>query len=829
MRILETLGRDVRFAFRLLRQAPLVTGVAVASLALGIGANVAIFTLVNALMMKALPVHEPERLMQVATSLESGGARTSFTNPQWEYLRDRQDAFPGMLATGGARFNLNAGGELRPVTGLYVNGRFFDTLGVTAQLGRTFTIDDDRRGGGPDGPVAVLSHGFWQREFGGAPDVLGRTLSLDGHAFTIIGVTPPGFLGIDVGRTFDVAVPLGTEPIIRGAESGLDMRSMWWLRVLARLAPGQTPEAGAARLEAMRSSLREATMPEHYRPQDRDRYMAEPFQLRPAATGLSNLRDRYSRPLYVLMGIVALVLLIACANMANLLLAQSSARRKELAIRLSLGATRLQVARQLLVESLLLSSLGTLAGVGLAYWGARALVALISTRTNVVTLDLATDWRVVAFTAGVGLATGLVFGMAPAFRATGLAPASALKDHARGVVTSSGRLGMGHGLVAGQVALSFLLVFGAGLFVRTLVSLTAQEMGFETSRVLIAQVDLRRTGLEDTARPAHFARIREAVMAAPGVEAAAVSVVTPISGMTWNSRIDVPGYDAPEPDRVAHFNRVTPQFFATMRTPLLGGRDIADTDTLNAPRVTVVNEAFAAKFFGGDNPIGRTFSSGDGERRETYEIVGLVADAKYVSLREPAPPTMYMAWSQSATVGSSVRFSVRVSGPPNAFRATVLDAITAVEPEAVVDFRTFEEDLSAAVTQERAIALLSAFFGGLALLLAAIGLYGVMSYTVARRRNEIGIRMALGAEPARVMREVLGHVVVITAAGLTAGAAAAIGAGRFVEALLFGMAATDGTMVAVTAALLGTAAVVAGYLPARRASKIDPMVALREE
>jgi putative ABC transport system permease protein len=811
-----------------MRQTPLVTGVAIGSLALGIGANVAVFTLVNALMLKALPVHQPDRLVQVATSLESGGARTSFTNPQWEFLRDQPDIFAGMLATGGAQFNLNDGGEMRPVTGLFVNGRFFDTLGVVPQLGRAFTEEDDRRGGGPHGPVAILSHGFWQREFGASPEVLGQPLRLDGHAFTIVGVAPPGFLGIEVGRTFDVAVPFGTEPIIRGAESRLDMRSMWWLRVLGRLAPGQGVDQARAGLEAMRPALREATMPEHYRPEDRVRYLAEPFDLRPAATGLSNLRDRYSRPLFVLLAVVALVLLIACANMANLLLAQSAARRKELAVRLSLGASRGQIARQLLAESLVLAGLGTALGVALAFWGSRALVALISTRTSLVVLDLALDWRMLGFTAAVGLFTGLLFGVVPALRATRLAPAAALKDHARGVVTSGGRIGLGHGLVAAQVALSFLLVFGAGLFIRTLTTLTSQETGFDTSRVLIAQVDLRRTGLEDTSLPTRFERIRESIAAAPGVEAAAISVVTPISGMTWNSIVEVPGYEAPESDRVANFNRVTPHFFTTMGTPILAGRDISAADTANAPKVVLVNEAFAARFMPGENPIGRTFTLGAREP-EPLEIVGLVADAKYLSLRAPPPPTMYTAWAQTDTASSSTRFSMRVTGPPNAFRATVLQAIESVEREAVVDFRTFEEDVSSAVTQERAIALLSAFFGGLALLLSAMGLYGVMSYSVARRRNEIGIRIALGAAPWLVMRQVLGHVAAITALGLLAGTAAAMGAGRFIDSLLFGLPATDGAMVAVAAVLLGTAALAAGYLPARRAARVDPMVALREE
>jgi predicted permease len=499
-------------------------------------------------------------------------------------------------------------------------------------------------------------------------------------------------------------------------------------------------------------------------------------------------------------------------------------------VRLSLGASRWQVARQLLVESFVLSALGAAGGVLLAVWASRALVQLISTRTNIVFLDLALDWRVLGFTVAIGVITGLFFGVAPALRATGLSPAAALKDHARGVVSSSGRIGVGHGLVALQVALSFVLVFGAGLFVRTLVSLSGQEMGFQHERVLIAQIDLRRTGLTDKQRPEMFERLRDALAAAPGVEAAAVSVVTPIGNSRWNNLITVPGFDAPERERIAHFNRVTPDYFKATGTSILTGRDISREDRPGSPKVVLVNESFAAKYFKGQNPIGKTFSIGTvAPRTSTVEIVGMVADAKYSSLREPPPTTMYAAWAQEETAQSQARISIRVSAPPNAFRATALSAIQGVDKEAVVDFRTLEEDVRAAVVQERLIASLSAFFGGLALLLAAIGLYGVMSYAVARRRNEIGIRMALGATPTTVMRLVLGHVALITGAGVVVGAAVSIGLGRFVNALLFEIVATDATMVVVAAVTLGAAAAVAGYLPARRAANVDPMVALRQD
>jgi putative ABC transport system permease protein len=824
--------RDLKFAFRLMRQTPMVSGIAMLSLALGIGANVAIFSLVNALILKQLPIHDPDRLVLIAQpSVEPGRqANTSFTNPQWEYIRDHQDFFGGVLAQGGTRFNLNAGGEARPVVGIFVSGRLFDVLGVTPVLGRTFTADDDRRQGGEAGPVAVLSYAFWQREYGGDRQIVGRGISLDGHAFTVVGVVPPDFYGIEVGRTFDIAVPIGTEPIIRGAESSLDRRSSWWLRIMARLAPGQTIEQAEARLAAFHPSLREATMPQDWRPQDQKGYIAQSFKALPGGTGISALRVSYSRPLFVLLGIVALVLLIACANMANLLLAQSTARQRELAIRLSLGASRWLVGRQLLIESLLLSFIGSAVGVLLALWGSRALITLISTRTSMVSLDLALDWRVFAFTALVGVATGLLFGVAPALRATGLTPAIALRDHSRGVLTGGSRISMGQTLVALQVAVSFVLVLGASLFVRTLVDLTSQSMGFETDRVLIASVDLRRTGLSDKERPVLFERLREAVANAPGVESAAVSVVTPMGNSSWNNLITVPGYDAPERDRVAFFNRMTPDYFRVMSTPILAGRDISPSDRLGAPRVILVNEAFARKFFSGVSPLGKTFMIGTPGRPDTntYEIIGLVADAKYVRLREPAPPTMYTAWAQSETAASSARLSLRVRGAPDSFRATALQAMQSVHKEAVIDFKAFDEDIRAAVTQERLVASLSAFFGGLALLLAAIGLYGVMSYSVARRRNEIGIRMALGAAPAKVMGLVLTNVIVVTVIGLAAGVAVSVGLGRFVNTLLFGLVVNDSTMLVIAAAALGTAATLAGFLPARRAARVDPMTALRE-
>ena len=822
MGFVSSLVRDLKFALRQMRQTPIVSGVALLSLALGIGANVAIFSLVNALILKPLPVHEPDQLVIVGLERPLG-TDTSVTNPIWEYVRDHQEILVGVAAYGNPRFNLSSGGETRNAQGLFVSGRFFDTLGVTAHLGRTFTAEDDRRGGGPDGPVAVLSYGFWQREYGGRPDVIGKAIALDGHSFTIVGVSQRDFRGVQIGRAFDIATPLGTEPIIRGKESSLDRRSSWWLTVVGRLAPGQTSTQAQARFRDFQPQLREATMPQDWPAGDLKEFLAEPITLMPGSTGISNLRARYSQPLYVLLGIVGLVLTIACANMANLLLAQSVARRKELAVRLSLGAGRWRLVRQLLVESIMLSAIGAVTGLLIARWGSRAIVAMLSTRTQVVDVNLAMDWRVFAFTTAVGVLTGLLFGVAPAFRGTRLTPADALRDYSRGVISGGGRFQVGHALVAMQVALSFVLVFGSSLFVRTLVALTSQDMGFESSHVLVGNLDLRATGATPENRLHMFIRLREAVSAVPGIESAATSFVTPVSGSTWSLEINVPGYDANN-RRGVLFNGVSPNYFKTMGTPLLAGRDLADTDRANSPNVIIVNEAFAKKYFSGANPVGKTFTIvgfNDAFPTRVMEIIGMVANAKYQRLREEAQPTMYGAFAQERQLSSGARIAIRTAGSPWDSRNAIIEAITSVHKDVAVDLKRLDEDLGANVLQERLVATLSGFFGGLALLLAALGLYGVMSYTVTRRRNEIGIRMALGAEPRKVIRLVLTNVALITIAGLIVGAAASVGTGRFINTLLYNLAASDTTMIVVTAITLAAAAAIAGTCrPAARRGSI---------
>ena len=530
-RPVEGLMPDFRDAFRALRGTPIVTLVAILSLALGIGANTAIFSIVNSLMLRTLPVASPERLFLVNTGPE---ARTSWTNPIWEQIRDRQQVFDGALAWASTRFNLAQGGQTEFVDGVWASGGYFDVLGVTPLLGRTFRPEDDRRGGGPDGPVAVISYSFWQRRYGGEAGAVGRSLVIERVPYTIIGVTPPEFFGTEVGRAFEVAIPLGTEPLIRGKESGLDRRSMWWLNVMVRLKPDQPIEAATTALRGVQPQVREATIPEHYRPQDRDRYLAEPFTLDPAARGSSMLRSRYERPLQLIMVVVGTVLLIACANIANLLLARAAARRHEISVRLALGASRLRLVRQLLAESLLLSGCGALLGLLFAHWGSRLLLRQLSTATSRVFLDLALDWRVLIFTSAAAVTTALLFGMAPAFRASRVDPNESLKEQGRGISTDR-RFSIGNLLVVVQVALSLILVVAAGLFLRTFSSLANLDLGFQREGVVVVNVNAQLLGLEPAARGRLFERVRQAALSTPGVHQASLSVVTPVSGSTWNN------------------------------------------------------------------------------------------------------------------------------------------------------------------------------------------------------------------------------------------------------------------------------------------------------
>ena len=826
---------DLRIAIRTMRATPVVTLVVVVSLALGIGANTAMFSIVNSLLLRPLPVERGDRLVLLLSD-PSVTPTSPWSNPAWEQIRDRhtdlfQETFAFSRRT--TRFNLAQGGPTDFVDGVYASGRYFDGLRLPPMLGRTFTTEDDRRGGGPNGPVAVISYALWQRRFGGSRDVIGKTQTIDRVPFTIVGVMPREFFGTDVGTRSDLILPIGTEPLMRGRDSLLDRAS--WLLVMARLKDGQTVESAEQALRGVQPQIREATMPVNAGAEVRARHMAAPIGVQSAAGGTSAMRARYRQPILAIMTVVALVLLIACANVANLFLARASARRREFSVRLALGASRWRLARQQLVEALLLAASGSVVGLVIALWASGVLVRQLSTQANTVFLDTSLDWRVLAFTASVAIAVALLFGVVPALRASRTEPSDAIRENSR---TTPGERGIGFGgaLVAGQVALSVVVVVAAGLFIRTFTTLATLNVGFDRDPVLLVRLDVSQKSAEPSQRLALYEQITTTVRAMPGVAHAAISEVTPVSGTITDVYVEAEnGPQLAPPQNISYRNVITPDWFATYGTRLVAGRDFDERDRLSSPPVAMVNETFVRRLLQGASPLGRRIrnpSSAPGETRPWIEVVGVVADAAYLSLRAAVPPTMYIPLAQRTPDSGFFQFatlSVRAqSGSPLSLARGVGDAIARVDPSVAITFTPLKQQVDAALVQERIVAVLSGWFSVLALLLSALGLYGVTSYAVNRRRAEIGIRMAIGAAPARVVRLVLARVIVLLGFGVLIGTAASIWASRFIAALLYGLEPRDPVTLISSAAILAAVGALAGSLPAYRASRVDPAEVLRE-
>lgn len=828
----EQVRQDIRFSARALRHSPAFALTAVLTLALGIGANTAIFSLIDTVMLRALPVSHPEQLVEVSMAKRDiWGTQDPFiNNPVWEHLRDRQDIFSGLFGYAVARFDLSARGEARYVQGNYVSGQFFDTLRLLPIAGRVITTANDYRG---CPGAAVLGYGFWQSEYGGRAGVLGATISLDNHAFEVIGVIGPGFDGPEVGRRSDIYVPLCAEKIIGGANDLLDGRRGGWLRVMGRLKPGISINQAKARLKTLAAPINEATMPVNIRPAQQKTYLKRTFALQMAANGLSSVRSKYRQALLVLMAIAGAVLLIACSNVANLLLARGAARQREIAIRIALGSGRGRLIRQLLIESLLLSLTGAALGTIFARWGARLLVGLLVSnvyRENQVFLDLSIDSRVLAFTAGVAVLTSLLFGLAPAWRATRVDPQSAMKANTRG--EAAGKFGLGKALVVAQVALSLVLVAGAGLLLVTFFRLETLDPGFARAHVLLMEIDLGEKTTPSARRAAVFTQLLDRLRTIPGVRSASSSDTTPLGGMVEASYLQIDGYTSPTTERQLVFvNEVSGRYFETLGTHLMAGRDFNAHDAVGSPKVAIVNESFARKYLHGQSAVGGRYRPEHGNTLgDPVGIIGVAPDAKYLDLREEFHPTVYVAASQDPKPGKIVTFEVRsAAGHATAMIQEAKAAAGVVAPDASLQFKTLAGQVDESLARERLLATLSGFFGGLALLLAVLGLYGVMSYRMARRRNEFGIRLALGAQQLRIVRTVLGEVAMLIGIGLAIGLAATIGATRLIASFLYGVKANDPRVLCLAAAILAAVAAVAGFLPAHKASRQDPMKALREE
>ncbi len=827
--LVDELGADLRNGFRQIAWNPGITAVAVLTLALGIGANAALFSIFNSLILRPLPVRDPARLALLADG--------SWSYPIWNEIRTREtELFDGAFAWSPQRFDLSAGGQTEPVDGAFVSGRLFDVLGVSGVRGRAITPADDGAAAlsasrGADGPVAVISHRLWRQRFAAADGVVGRQLTVQRIPFTIVGVMPPGFFGPDVGRMTDVMLPFAAEPLIRGPESRLAAKGSWWLQIMVRLKPGQSLEQANAALRVLQAQITEGASRQ-----------LKPFTLVPAATGNSPLRNRFETPLLAMVVAVGLVLLVACANIASLMLARTLARRREFSVRLALGSSRGRIARLLLVESLIVAVSGAAVGLAFASWSSALLVQQLSTWQSTVSLDLGLDWRVLAFTAALACLSALIAGAAPALGLKTVDPGEALKDSARGIA-GDGRFSVRGMLVVAQIAVSFSLVVAAGLFLHTYSSLNQLPLGFVPEPLLVAELNLQPGGGPAQERGARVERLRDATAAVSGVRSAAVSSVRLLTGGGTSTGMVAIG-DGPMSriQPTLWLNGTTPGWFETMGVPLRSGRDFEAGDRVGSRPVAIVNETFVRRFLpdepasapGGATaarqPIGQSVRLGF-EPNTRYEIVGVVGDTVYTTPREGMLATMYVAMAQRNPSAFWPTVLLTVNTAPGA-RATVerdvAEALRRADPAIAFTFGTFDQLVEATVTQERLIALVSAFFGGLALLLAAVGLYGVVAHAVRARQKEIGLRMALGANPSSILRLVFQRVGLVIAVGLALGLAGSFWAVRFVETLLFRLEARNPVTFAGAAAVLVAVAVLAAWLPARRATRLDPVSVLRE-
>ena len=825
--------RDLRHAFRFLRLSPGFTFVAVLTLALGIGANTAIFQLIDSIRLRTIPVKNPQELgtIRIADRQWGSGQFSSqysqLTFVMWEQIRKRQEGFAEIAVWSDQRFNLATGGEVRKAKGVRVSGDFFHVLGVEPILGRLLGPEDDQPGCAAS--AANISYAFWQRNFAGDPSVVGRRLTLDGNSFQVIGVTQTGFNGISIGDTYDVAVPVCVEPILSPRNNRLTLRHAWWLATIGRLKPGWTVARANAQILAVTPAILQETIPPVYDAEGTKKYLEYKLGAFSASTGFSELRQDSETSLWLLLGISGLVLLIACANLANLMLARASARERQITIRRALGATRWRMVRELLSESLLLAAAGSICGLFLAFALSRMLVAFISTQQNPIFLDLGMDWRVLAFTTALAILTTVSFGLAPALRATRAEPATLLQSGSRGTTGGRERFSLRRVLIVSQVGLSVVLLMGALLFARSLRNLTTLNVGFQQTGILVTSVDFDRLHLPEERYTEYKRDLVTRVQAIPGVESATHAMLVPFGGSSWNDDVINEGSD--QDAGVAWINYLGPGYFTTVRTPLLAGRDFDDRDTATSVKVAIVNQAFARKILKGADPLSKRFRIHEppGKPRPLCEIVGVTGDNKFQNMHEEFLPFMYFPATQQEKPSPDDMILIRSSLPLTGLMASLKQTIADVNPSIDLEFLVFKTRIQNSLLQDELMATLSGFFGFLAALLAAIGLYGVMSYMVIQRTKEIGIRMAIGAERSDVLRMILREATVLTAIGLVFGIGLALGAAQATKSLLYGLKPRDPLTLVMAVVTLSAVAALASFLPAYRASKLDPLTALRYE
>jgi predicted permease len=836
---LEDLGRDVRYGLRVLRRSPAFAVVAVLTLALGIGANAAIFHLIDALRLRSLPIANPDELIDIRADGIDGvginsGPNGRVTYPLWEQIRTNQRAFSGTFAWANAGLVIGRGTGARPAEGLWVSGDFFRVLGLMPARGRLLASNDDSPA---CASVAVVSYDYWQSSLGGSESVVGSTLTIVNNPFTIVGVAPEGFSGLEVGRSFDVALPLCFA--VR-ASADAQRRDSWWLRVMGRPQPGTTLAAADAHLEALSPGILEATIPEGYSAELLERYRSLRFDAVPAGRGVSRLRQTHSTSLSLLLGLTGLVLLITCGNLATLMLARAGAREREIAMRVTLGAPRRRLVSQMVVESLLVAVAGSAAAVPIAIASAGTLVTFLSTPDNPIRLAVAADWRLIAFVTAAAVLTTLFFGLVPALRVSLVDPIAATRQTSRGLTVDRHRARLRRGFVAGQIAVSVILVVSAALFVRSFRNLSAVDLGFDPNGLIVASFfDMGGFAPPDR-RAAFHQELTSSIRSTPGVAAVAASMHVPLDGNTWSHFFRLPDVAGDE-TKVARFAYVSPGYFETLRIPVLTGRGFDEHDHAASRRVLLVNDAFVRQHLGGARAIGtrvRTNAEG-GYPETTYEIVGVVGNTKYGTLRDEdcfcdtgrgaMPPVAYVPIAQDPNPLPFVHVIARASGSASTLVAEITRRFETIDPGVGVRVTELAPRMGTLLATERALAWLAGAFGVLAIVLVVVGLYGVIAYLAVSRRPEVGIRLALGCTRAGIVGLVLLDSLWLLVAGALIGLPLAAAAMRSAGTLLFGVAPTDVPTLAIATLVLVAAGSIAGSIPALRAALLPPMAAIRDE